>query len=47
MSNPGKTSRAKELLWIPGTTRRWDGCLHFQRHPDRILDWIARHTRRG
>ncbi|GAA4499521.1 hypothetical protein GCM10023191_046570 [Actinoallomurus oryzae] len=35
----------KDLLWIHGTTRRWDGYLHFQRNPDRILDWLARHTR--
>jgi hypothetical protein len=35
----------KDLLWIHGTTRRWDGYLHFQRDPDRILDWLARHTR--
>ena len=44
---PGQDGRTKELLWIHGTTRRWDGYLHFQHHPDRILDWIARHTRRG
>jgi pimeloyl-ACP methyl ester carboxylesterase len=41
---PGPDGAAKELFWIPDTTRRWDGYLHFQRHPDRILDWIARHT---
>lgn len=32
----------KELLWINGTTRRWDGYLHFQRHPDAILKWLER-----
>ncbi|MFJ5919098.1 alpha/beta hydrolase family protein [Streptomyces ardesiacus] len=31
----------KELFWIHGTTRRWDGYLHFQRDPDRILQWLA------
>lgn len=35
----------KELYWITGTTRRWDGYLHFQREPERILDWLERHTR--
>jgi hypothetical protein len=34
----------KELFWIRGTTRRWDGYLHFQKDPDRILKWLARHT---
>lgn len=34
----------KELLWVRGTTRRWDGYLHFQRDPGRILDWLARYT---
>lgn len=34
----------KELFWIRGTTRRWDGYLHFQKDPARILEWLARHT---
>jgi uncharacterized protein len=33
----------KELFWIHGTTRRWDGYLHFQNDPDRVLEWLARH----
>ncbi|MCO5996017.1 alpha/beta hydrolase family protein [Actinoallomurus rhizosphaericola] len=41
---PDREDLPKELFWIYGTTRRWDGYLHFQRDPDRILDWIARHT---
>lgn len=41
---PGHPGQAKELFWIDGTTRRWDGYLHFQNHPHRVLDWIARHT---
>jgi hypothetical protein len=36
----------KDLWWIEGTTRRWDGYLHFQRHPDRALAWLERFTRR-
>jgi pimeloyl-ACP methyl ester carboxylesterase len=42
---PGQDGAEKELFWVDGTTRRWDGYLHFQRHPGRILDWIARHTK--
>lgn len=30
----------KELLWIEGTTRRWDGYTFFQRKPARILTWM-------
>jgi len=33
----------KQLQWICGTTRRWDGYLEFQRHPDPMLDWFAKH----
>ncbi|WP_328609883.1 hypothetical protein OG943_12370 [Amycolatopsis sp. NBC_00345] len=36
----------KELFWIRGTTRRWDGYLHFQRAPGRILEWLSRHLGR-
>ncbi|MBM0106371.1 alpha/beta hydrolase [Steroidobacter sp. S1-65] len=30
----------KELLWIEGTTRRWDGYTYFQRNPGPMLDWF-------
>ncbi|MEU6131873.1 hypothetical protein ABZ805_22090 [Saccharopolyspora sp. NPDC047091] len=30
----------KSLFWIHGTTRRWDGYAHFQRHPERVLEWL-------
>jgi pimeloyl-ACP methyl ester carboxylesterase len=33
----------KELQWIYGTTRRWDGYLEFQRHPEPMLKWFAKH----
>jgi pimeloyl-ACP methyl ester carboxylesterase len=33
----------KKLQWIHGTTRRWDGYLEFQRRPDPVLEWFARH----
>ena len=33
----------KKLQWIEGTTARWDGYLEFQRRPQPMLDWFARH----
>jgi pimeloyl-ACP methyl ester carboxylesterase len=42
---PVRDDLAKELVWISGTTRRWDGYLYFQKNPDQILEWLARHTR--
>ena len=33
----------KELYWIEGTTRRWDGYTYFQRHPERVLAWFDRY----
>jgi hypothetical protein len=33
----------KGLRWIYGTTRRWDGYLEFQRHPEPMLEWFAKH----
>ncbi|MDN3060058.1 hypothetical protein PH213_37200 [Streptomyces sp. SRF1] len=35
--------RDKRLLWIEGTTRRWDGYTYFQRNPREILDWLHTH----
>jgi uncharacterized protein len=35
----------KKLQWIHGTTRRWDGYLEFQRRPEPMLDWFAKHMR--
>jgi hypothetical protein len=32
----------KKLIWIEGTTRRWDGYTYFQREPDEMLDWFGR-----
>lgn len=31
----------KDLFWIHGTTRRRDGYLRFQRHPDRIPGFLS------
>jgi uncharacterized protein len=36
-------ARDKELFWIEGTRRRWDGYLYFQRHPERVLEWLDDH----
>jgi len=33
----------KELLWIEGTTKRWDGYTYFARHPEKMLGWFERH----
>ena len=33
----------KDLFWIDGTTRRWDGYAYFQREPTRILEWFDRY----
>ena len=30
----------KKLLWIDGTTRRWDGYTYFQRNPEQMLKWL-------
>ena len=37
----------KKLQWIHGTTRRWDGYLEFQRHPEPMLEWFAKHMSLG
>ncbi|MEU6720455.1 hypothetical protein ABZ897_54150 [Nonomuraea sp. NPDC046802] len=33
----------KKLQWIPGTNRRFDGYLEFQRRPQPMLQWFASH----
>lgn len=33
----------KEMFWIDGTSRRWDGYTWFQRHPDRVLEWFEKY----
>lgn len=35
-------TKDKDLFWIEGSTRRWDGYAYFQKQPVRILDWFAR-----
>jgi uncharacterized protein len=33
----------KAMFWIEDSTRRWDGYLWFQRHPERVLTWLDDH----
>jgi len=35
--------RDKQLLWVDGTTARWDGYLEFQRRPGPVLGWFDRY----
>ena len=35
----------KELFWIEGTTRRWDGYTYFQKDPNRMLEWFDRYMK--
>jgi hypothetical protein len=34
--------REKELLWIEGTTKRWDGYTRFAKEPGLMLAWFER-----
>lgn len=33
----------KKLYWIEGSTRRWDGYLFFQNHPEMVLEWFEKY----
>lgn len=33
----------KILSWVEDTTLRWDGYLEFQRRPEPVLTWLAKH----
>lgn len=33
----------KHLLWIEGTTRRFDGYNYFPEHPEQMIDWFTAH----
>lgn len=35
-------TREKELLWIEGTTKRWDGYTRFAKEPGPMLAWFER-----
>jgi len=34
-------ARDKQLHWIEGTTRRWDGYMYFAREPAKLLAWFG------
>ena len=38
----GLASKTKDLLWIEGTTRRFDGYNHFASNPERMVEWFDR-----
>lgn len=33
-------TKSKKLVWIDGTTRRWDGYTYFQKDPSQMLQWF-------
>lgn len=35
----------KKLVWIHGTTARWNGYLHFQREPEQMLEGFDTYMR--
>ncbi|MGL6314269.1 alpha/beta hydrolase family protein [Vibrio sp. WXL103] len=39
------SSQDKELFWLEGTTRRFDGYNYFAEHPKQMLDWFARYMK--
>ena len=32
-----------KLVWIEGTTRRWDGYNYFPEHPKQMIEWFDTH----
>ncbi|KAL4883641.1 alpha/beta-hydrolase [Aspergillus karnatakaensis] len=38
----GIRSEVKELIWIEGTTRRFDGYKYFAEHPQKMVGWFDR-----
>ena len=39
----GLATDRKELIWIDGTNRRFDGYNYLPKHREPMLDWFARH----
>ena len=33
----------KDLFWIMGTTRRWDGYTYFSKSPTKMLAWFKKY----
>lgn len=38
-------SKQKELFWIEGTDRRFDGYNYFGEHPERLVAWFDKYTK--
>lgn len=38
------SSKEKEIVWIDGTTRRFDGYNYFGDHPDKMLEWFNKYV---
>ena len=36
--------KEKTLVWIEGTTRRFDGYNYFGEHPEVVIDWFKAHS---
>lgn len=39
------SSEEKELFWIEGTTRRFDGYNYFSENPATMLEWLGKYTK--
>lgn len=37
------SSKEKELLWIEGTTRKFDGYNYFAKNPERMVEWFTKY----
>lgn len=37
------SSQEKQLFWLEGTTRRFDGYNYFGENPQQMLDWFSRY----
>ncbi|KAF2719991.1 hypothetical protein K431DRAFT_295515 [Polychaeton citri CBS 116435] len=37
--------KEKELIWIEGMTRRFDGCNYFGENPNEMLAWLEKYVR--
>ncbi|RQS89872.1 S9 family peptidase [Burkholderia seminalis] len=35
----------KQLFWLEGSTRRWDGYNYFSEHPEQLIAWFDKHVK--
>lgn len=38
------SSKKKDMLWIEGTTRRFDGYNYFAKNPERMVEWFTKYV---